>query len=981
MGSDNVYYDDLEDLFGERMAETILKNCIEDGSGHFDTEELYYDDNFDINSPSELDDMAMKVLRHGEYYKDCRGFILSNGVVVYTDMEHNEVTRIPGINDKFQFITLGNIRLLDHSIDIGKEPTNQQWNVLKQVLRTYDGEELYLDIFHNNSEIGAHYPVCNPNYVLGEITRFYSEGIKPQGGTFYEEKQTLKENTFEKWFEGSVLVDEDGKPIKMYHGTSKKFDSFSKDFINSSGAGAYEGYGFNFTPHWSTAAHYSTDGNIIEAYLSVKHPLKSTENTLSLNTVMKVIAEIDKGVPVTDRIVAMYEQPNYKEKWDESYYRRALRKAAQSIVAYNGDDYGNAGIYAGVCESGQGDPRKTIEVFEKLGYDSAIFYDDNGKIRTVIVFEPNQIKLVNNKTFTIDSDVMSENIESKKNKKIILPENKLIAIKENLETEVEANQVKLDSFKKRDELVPKIWDGDKLNSRVRLKLLDIADDFWESTNIGWVKPKNIVLMGSICNYNWSKYSDIDLHLQVDFSEVDEKKDFVQEYFNGKKNEWNKEHSDLKIFDFPVELYVEDIDANTNSGGIYDLEKNDWIKKPSKDGIKPIGLSKYSIKDKSAEIMTDIDDLYDVFKKTDDDAELRKIGKKAHHILDYVKAMRKKGLNRGGESDSFNIIYKVLRRTGYMDILWKLSSELYDKLNSIEESIIKETSDIFSYAKERFGVTNDIRECGYILPDGSMLDFSGRHMVTGDTSHLSGRRSVDHRDIGDLQWDRELKVRTDVNVNMSDFIRSGAIRIHCSNNWSSINLFKKPTKQQANVLIRLIQYSKGNVTVEIGDGDNSYEYAEWDDANPRRVINDIIRYFDGETIKLVGNVVENKIIKEYFNKYCCLNEEVVADGNSSHNPFKKRWKHERETLINYLLNYGELMTSKENGKQYKVLFDEMLSNRIGFNYCLCIQWNPLTMEPGNVIYVRAYDKFTKKIFRPQLDYRGYDNVYGSNDDLV
>ena len=92
----------------------------------------------------------------------------------------------------------------------------------------------------------------------------------------------------------------------------------------------------------------------------------------------------------------------------------------------------------------------------------------------------------------------------------------------------------------------------------------------------------------------------------------------------------------------------------------------------------------------------------------------------------------------------------------------------------------------------------------------------------------------------------------------------------------------------------------------------------------------------------------------------LKEEIVADGNADHNPFKQRWKHERETLINYLLNYGELMTSKENGKQYKVLFDEMLSNRIGFNYCLCIQWNPMTMEPVNVIYVRAYDKFTKKI---------------------
>jgi hypothetical protein len=113
--------------------------------------------------------------------------------------------------------------------------------------------------------------------------------------------------------------------------------------------------------------------------------------------------------------------------------------------------------------------------------------------------------------------------------------------------------------------------------------------------------------------------------------------------------------------------------------------------------------------------------------------------------------------------------------------------------------------------------------------------------------------------------------------MSDFIRSGAIRIHCSNTWSSINLFKKPTKQQANVLIRLIQYSKGNVTVEIGDGDNSYEYAEWDEANPRRVINDIIRYFDGETINLVGNVTESKIL-EIAEKYNSIIQHIIEEIN-------------------------------------------------------------------------------------------------------
>lgn len=111
------------------------------------------------------------------------------------------------------------------------------------------------------------------------------------------------------------------------------------------------------------------------------------------------------------------------------------------------------------------------------------------------------------------------------------------------------------------------------------------------------------------------------------------------------------------------------------------------------------------------------------------------------------------------------------------------------------------------------------------------------------------------------------------------------------------------------------------------------------------------------------------------------EEYVADGNADHNPFKQRWKHEREVLKNYLVNYGELMTSKENGKQYKVLYDQFISGRLGINYCLCIQWNSMTNKPGNIIYVRAFDKFTRKIFKPEFDTRGYDNVQGTDDDLV
>lgn len=405
---------------------------------------------------------------------------------------------------------------------------------------------------------------------------------------------------------------------------------------------------------------------------------------------------------------------------------------------------------------------------------------------------------------------ISEDKLVSKGKKVYIDENKLAVIKENIESEVESNEVKLDSFKKNDSLAKRIWDGMDLNPRVRLKLLDIADDFWDFTDINWVKPKGIHLTGSICNFNWSDESDIDLHLVVDFSEVDDRKDFVQEYFNSKKNEWNEEHSNLKIFGYPVELYVEDVNAETVSSGIYDLEENKWISEPSKDEIEEIGLDKYEIKSLAAKLMTKIDGLYDEFSATDDDAKLRSIGERADKLLSSIKQMRKDGLSRGGESDPFNVVYKVLRRADYLENLFNLKSELYDKLNSID--------------------------------------------------------------------------------------------------------------------------------------------------------------------------IEENVIKYYYNKIYPLNEEIVADGSAEHNPFKKRWKYEREALKSYLCNNGEIMTSKENGKQYKVIFDTMLSQRLGLNYCICIQWNPITMEPGNIIYVRAYDKFTKRIFTPQFDARGYDNVQGTSDDV-
>ena len=243
-------------------------------------------------------------------------------------------------------------------------------------------------------------------------------------------------------------------------------------------------------------------------------------------------------------------------------------------------------------------------------------------------------------------------------------------------------QLSLSSFRPQNELNPKIWIGGKINSKVRLRLLDIADDFIESLNVGWVNVSDIILTGSLANYNWSRFSDFDLHILIDFSKVDERIDFVREYFNTKKNEWNNVHENLKIYGFPVEVYVQDTNEEHTASGVYSLNRNEWVVEPVKDNIKAIKLDKYFIKEKTMKYIKIITSLKKQVDETDDDAELRLLSKKVKGTFDILKGLRKEGLKARGEMHPYNVIYKFLRRLGYLDILLDLKANTYDKLKSI-----------------------------------------------------------------------------------------------------------------------------------------------------------------------------------------------------------------------------------------------------------------------------------------------------------
>ena len=117
------------------------------------------------------------------------------------------------------------------------------------------------------------------------------------------------------------------------------------------------------------------------------------------------------------------------------------------------------------------------------------------------------------------------------------------------------------------------------------------------------------------------------------------------------------------------------------------------------------------------------------------------------------------------------------------------------LFSIPSEITELTSENDNKLKKFFGTTGNYEVAGYMLKNGAMLDFSGKHW--GDTT--SRTRQVDHRDIWEV-WSNPDRDGTDEMVNM---IANGYIRLMPE--VGGINLAVKPSKNQRVVLRRYIEW--------------------------------------------------------------------------------------------------------------------------------------------------------------------------------
>ena len=261
-----------------------------------------------------------------------------------------------------------------------------------------------------------------------------------------------------------------------------------------------------------------------------------------------------------------------------------------------------------------------------------------------------------------------------------------VLTKESLDelcSDVEVKDV-MSSFDVQKYLNEKFWDeNNHLNPRVRMRLLDIADKFYESLETSWAEPIDVIFTGSLCNYNWSKYSDVDLHIVVNFDDVDKRTNFVKDYFDTKKKVWNSEHEGLTIYGFPVELYVQDANEEHTASGVYSLFKDEWIVEPNPDNFSAEDLDRKTIASKVMNCADKIDELEAAAENETDQHKVEIIGLQAKKLFTKIKSIRKNALKNGGEYAPGNIWFKALRRLGYIGKLVELKAKTFDKMNTIK----------------------------------------------------------------------------------------------------------------------------------------------------------------------------------------------------------------------------------------------------------------------------------------------------------
>jgi predicted nucleotidyltransferase len=237
----------------------------------------------------------------------------------------------------------------------------------------------------------------------------------------------------------------------------------------------------------------------------------------------------------------------------------------------------------------------------------------------------------------------------------------------------------VEDIEKHEELNPALFENSKLKPEVKNKINEIVDEFLKEFEEADVElaVQDIILTGSNASYNYTKDSDLDIHIVADVSKIEDTLKLHKVIYDAYKSAFNKKF-EIELNKVPVELYVETQDTPLVSNGIYSVINDEWVKEPTKEDIPEVDQEAIDKAFKPWEkrykaLLADTTD------EVEDEADIDK-------FIDSLYELRAKGLSTDGEYSIENLVFKEMRNKGYLDTLKELRHKVIARRLSLHENL-------------------------------------------------------------------------------------------------------------------------------------------------------------------------------------------------------------------------------------------------------------------------------------------------------
>nr|DAK07309.1 MAG TPA: crystallin beta/gamma motif-containing protein [Bacteriophage sp.] len=607
----------------------------------------------------------------------------------------------------------------------------------------------------------------------------------PQKAYGVDGKADINTPEFKRWFGDSLIVDENGRPLVMYHGTVAEFDVFNVKKQGKNDTGFF-GRGFYFTPIERLARYYAYNKIVMPVYLKINNPLDLSD--IAYEEIHNIGIERLKELGI--------------------YTKEAQRFIDNPVeIERNGKkDLATTTLEHYIAENKLG--KKLSDNAKKKGYDGVIV-----KGKEYVVFEPNQIKSVYNRGSFSRTD---DNIYYQTGAEFGWPDYQ----------EIEASEPYI-GYKKYAEDVRNMIQDDVKYADLQMSINrvgGISSYISGETKDG--EAFRIRISDHDTNYDTA---DISFYYSGDknkfierwqkFLKQPEQRKAKAEQQKAARKEYIAENLPKEYIGYYRQYGLKALKKAVNEGqlppfkftfndeqqkiygtlGISWRDVENFIKENDKTyyqtGEKAVGRRVYSVFDLKVGDHTAIGDVQEI----DNENRTIKINDRIYSMFLLDTQMQYKGLvvnDAPVENAEENVS----------------EAEQVDKIKKAEENrpaVEEQKRNNREYnwkAKDYFGITNNLDVGGYILTDGDVLDLSGRKFGGDGRS-----RSIDHREISDAF--------EDYSVSMEDFINSGNIRYMPESN--SILMSDVPTAEQYKVIEKIINRADGEIRVKLMNDANNW----------------------------------------------------------------------------------------------------------------------------------------------------------------